>query len=59
MNDILNKRWFRVGSAIGILAIGISSMGFLASSKEETKKRDLGQRVRKVAVADLNFGKHT
>lgn len=57
--QIIEQRWFRIGSAIGILIIGISAMGFLASTKEETKKRDLGQRVRKVAVSDLSFGDRT
>jgi len=54
-----NKRWFRIGSAIFILLSGVAIMAFLASTKEQTNKKDLGARVRKVTVSDLAFADHT
>jgi len=57
--NFYNKRWFRIGSAIFILLLGIASMAYLASTKEEAKKTDMGARVRKVTVSDLAFADHT
>jgi len=56
---IYEKRWFRIGSALGILGVGISTMVLLAATKEESKKRDIGHVVRQVEVSELNFGEHT
>ncbi len=58
-SELSNKRWFRIASAIFILLIGIASMAMLASTKEESKKKDVTQRVRKVATTELQFSDHT
>ena len=57
--NIYNKRWFRVGTAISILVIGIAGMSILAATKEEAKKKDATQRVRKVSTTQLQFDDHT
>jgi multidrug efflux pump subunit AcrA (membrane-fusion protein) len=54
-----HKRWFRVGTAVGIIFIGISTMMALAATKEETKKREAKVTIRQVEVSKLNFGEHT
>jgi RND family efflux transporter MFP subunit len=59
VQNLHNKAWFRMGAAALILLLGISSMAFLASTKEETKKKDVVQRVRKVATSTLDFSDHT
>ena len=53
------NRWFRIGSAVFILMLGIVAMAFLASTKEEANKKDLSARVRKVTVSELTFADHT
>ncbi len=56
---IYDNRWFRIGSAFSILAVGIAAMSILAATKEETKKKDAAQRVRQVATTPLIYGDHT
>lgn len=53
------SRWLRVGSAILILVLGVGVMALLASTKEEAKKKDTSQRVRKVATTTLDFSDQT
>lgn len=56
---IYHKKWFRVGTAVGIIFLGISTMMVLATTKEETKKREAKITVRQVEIAELDFGIHT
>ena len=41
-STIYKKRWFRVGTAISILVVGIAAMSILAATKEETNKKTEG-----------------
>jgi len=58
-SSIYNKRWFRVGTAISILVIGIAAMGILAATKEETNKKEATQRIRQVATTPMLYADHT
>jgi len=57
--NLYEKRWFRVGTAISILIMGIAAMSILAATKEETKKKDAAQRVRQVATTPIAYTNHT
>jgi len=57
--SIYNKRWFRVGTAISILAMGVVIMSILAATKTETKKKEATQRVRQVATQPIQYADHT
>lgn len=59
ISPIYNKRWFRVGTAISILVLGVATMGILAATKEEAKKKEATQRVRQVATTPMIYGDHT
>ncbi len=54
-----SKRWKRIATAFSILAVGIAAMAILAATKEEAKKKDVTQRVRKVDLTTLEYGDHT
>lgn len=56
--SMYNKRWFRVGTAISILVMGITVMSILAATKEETKKKEATQRVRQVATLPIKYADH-
>jgi RND family efflux transporter MFP subunit len=56
---IYTKRWFRVGTAISILVLGIAAMSILAATKEETKKKVATQRIRQVATTPMHYADHT
>lgn len=56
---IYDKRWFRVGTAISILVMGVVAMSILAATKEETKKKEATQRVRQVATIPMKYADHT
>jgi RND family efflux transporter MFP subunit len=58
-STIYKKRWFRVGTAISILVVGIAAMSILAATKEETNKKEATQRVRQVATTPLIYADHT
>ena len=58
-STIYHRSWFRIVSAISILILGAGAFFVLASTKEEAKKKDLIQRVRKVATTEVNFSDHT
>ncbi len=58
-STIYKKRWFRVGTAISILVMGIAAMSILAATKEETKKKEATQRVRQVATTPMVYADHT
>ena len=61
MNDIKfhHKRWFRIGTAISILALGLVLFVVLANTKEEAKKKDVIERVRKVGTIGVSYSDHT
>ena len=59
ISPIYNKRWFRVGTAISILVLGVAIVGILAATKEEAKKKEATQRVRQVATTPMIYGDHT
>jgi len=58
-STLYNKGWFRVGTAMSILIMGIIGMSILAATKEETKKKEATQRVRQVATSSMEYKDHT
>ena len=58
-STIYNNRWFRVGTAISILIVGVAAMSILAATKEEAKKKVATQRVRQVATTPMIYADHT
>ncbi len=58
-STIYKKRWFRVGSALSILGIGVAAFVILSATKEEAKKKEATQRVRQVATTPMHYADHT
>lgn len=57
--QLYGKRWLRFGIAAAIIVVGAGVMALLASTKEESNKRDLSTRVRQVEVMDIAYGPYT